>query len=63
MTYNTFNCKIINAKQYLYNKYNIIIMESKRIIISGATSGIGCEIAKLYIADGYKAALEKGFTI
>ena len=32
-------------------------MESKRIIISGATSGIGCEIAKLYIADGYKVGI------
>lgn len=32
-------------------------MESKRIIISGATSGIGCEIAKLYITNGYKVGI------
>ena len=32
-------------------------METKRIIISGATSGIGCEIAKLYIANGWKVGV------
>ena len=32
-------------------------METKRIIISGATSGIGCEIAKLYISAGYKVGV------
>ncbi len=32
-------------------------MTTKRIIISGATSGIGYEIAKLYIADGHKVGI------
>lgn len=49
--------KQISNKHIFTQKNKKTNMATKRIIISGATSGIGCEIAKLYIADGCKVGI------